>query len=275
MGSKKLKSKDIVFTAVMWILALMMLYPFIMMIAISFRPSGQAYQPLFATGIMHTLRSYKQVLSHPNFGDWYRNTIVTVVVTIAIRLVITILAAYSFSRLHFKGKALILAFLVATMMVPGETTMVPRYLYFKEIGILNTLWSIVLPEASEVFYLILLIEFFSSIPGDFTEAATIDGAGHLLILSRIFIPLSGPAIATTVLFSFINIWNNYLDPYLFINNIETQLITPALQFFQEQGGANMPVQMAGSALALIPVIILFVFTQKYFVQGVASSGIKG
>ena len=153
--------------------------------------------------------------------------------------------------------------------------MVPRYLYFKEIGILNTLWSIVLPEASEVFYLILLIEFFSSIPGDFTEAATIDGAGHLTILTRIFIPLSGPAIATTVLFSFINIWNNYLDPYLFINNIETQLITPALQFFQEQGGANMPVQMAGSALALIPVIILFVFTQKYFVQGVASSGIKG
>ena len=275
MGRKKMKTKDIIFMAVMWLLALMMLYPFIMMVSISFRPSGQAYQPLFASGITHTLRSYKQVLSHPNFVDWYRNTIVTVVVTIVIRLVITILAAYSFSRLNFKGKKLILAFLVATMMVPGETTMVPRYLYFKKIGILNTLWSIVLPEASEVFYLILLIEFFSSIPGDFTEAATIDGAGHLTILTRIFIPLSGPAIATTVLFSFINIWNNYLDPYLFINNIETQLIPPALQFFQEQGGANMPVQMAGSALALIPVIILFVFTQKYFVQGVASSGIKG
>ena len=275
MGRKKLKTKDVVFTAVMWLLALMMLYPFIMMVAISFRPSGQAYQPLFASGIVHTLRSYKQVLSHPNFVDWYRNTIVTVVVTIAIRLVITILAAYSFSRLNFKGKKLILAFLVATMMVPGETTMVPRYLYFKEIGILNTLWSIVLPEASEVFYLILLIEFFSSIPGDFTEAATIDGAGHLTILSRIFIPLSGPAIATTVLFSFINIWNNFLDPYLFINRIDMQLITPALQFFQEQGGANMPVQMAGSSIALIPVIILFIFTQKYFVQGVASAGIKG
>ena len=178
MGIKKLKRKDIVFTAVMWLLALMMLYPFIMMVAISFRPSGQAYQPLFSSGIIHTLRSYKQVLSHPNFFDWYRNTVVTVVVTIFIRLVITILAAYSFSRLKFKGKGLILAFLVATMMVPGETTMVPRYLYFKQIGILNTLWSIVLPEASEVFYLILLIEFFSSIPGDFTEAATIDGAGH-------------------------------------------------------------------------------------------------
>ena len=169
-----LRKKHIAFTALMWVLAVMMVYPFIMMVAISFRPAGQAYMPLFASGIMTTLRNYEEVLTHPNFFDWYRNTVVTVVVTIFIRLVITILAAYSFSRLKFKGKGLILAFLVATMMVPGETTMVPRYLYFKQIGILNTLWSIVLPEASEVFYLILLIEFFSSIPGDFTEAATIE-----------------------------------------------------------------------------------------------------
>ena len=272
---KTLRRKNRLFTAVMWVLAIMMLYPFVMMIAISFRPAGQAYMPLFSRDIIHTLRNYSQVLSHPNFADWYRNTIVTVVVTILIRLVITLLAAYAFSRLRFRGRAAIMAFLVATMMVPGETTMVPRYLYFQQIHILNTLWSIVLPETSEVFYLVLLTEFFRSIPGDFTEAASIDGAGHGTVLFRIFIPLSGPAIATTVLFSFINIWNNFLDPYLFINRISMQLITPALQFFQEQGGANMPVQMAGSSLALIPVIILFIFTQKYFVQGVASSGIKG
>lgn len=274
MGKQINKSK-IVFTAVMWILALMMLYPFIMMVAISFRPAGQAYMPLISKGIITTLRNYESVLGHPNFGDWCRNTVVTVVVTIVIRLVITLLAAYAFSRLRFRGKAAILAFLVATMMVPGETTMVPRYLYFQQIKILNTLWSIVLPEASEVFYLVLLTEFFSSIPNDFTEAASIDGAGHGTVLLKIFIPLSGPAIATAVLFSFINIWNNFLDPYLFINRIDMQLITPALQFFQEQGGANMPVQMAGSSIALIPVIILFIFTQKYFVQGVASAGIKG
>ena len=208
---KPLKKKDIVFTLVMWILAILMIYPFIMMVAISFRPSGQAYMSLFASGILYTLRNYKEVLFHPNFFDWYRNTIVTVAVTIIIRLCITIMAAYAFSRLRFRGKAAILAFLVATMMVPGETTMVPRYLYFQQIHILNTLWSIVLPEASEVFYLILLTEFFSSIPGDFTEAASIDGAGHGTVLTRIFIPLSGPAIATTILFSFINIWNKFLS----------------------------------------------------------------
>ena len=110
---KPLKKKDIVFTLVMWILAILMIYPFIMMVAISFRPSGQAYMSLFASGILYTLRNYKEVLFHPNFFDWYRNTIVTVAVTIIIRLCITIMAAYAFSRLRFRGKAAILAFLVA------------------------------------------------------------------------------------------------------------------------------------------------------------------
>ena len=121
----------------------------------------------------------------------------------------------------------------------------------------------------------LLTEFFSSVPEDFSEAARIDGAGDVRILTSVFIPLSGPSIATAVLFSFINIWNNFLDPYLFINSIQKQLITPALKFFQERGGANIPMQLAGASMAIIPVIVLFVMTQKYFVAGVSSSGIKG
>ena len=161
------------------------------------------------------------------------------------------------------------------MMVPGETTMVPRYLYFKSLHLLDSMWVIILPEVSEVFYLMLLTEFFRSIPEDFSEAARIDGAGNVRILATIFVPLSGPSIATAVLFSFINIWNNFLDPYLFISKIENQLITPALKFFQERGGANIPVQLAGASMAIIPVILLFILTQKYFVAGVSSSGIKG
>ncbi|MDD7271662.1 MAG: carbohydrate ABC transporter permease, partial [Spirochaetales bacterium] len=162
-----------------------------------------------------------------------------------------------------------------TMMVPGETTMVPRYLYFKQIHLLDSIWVIILPEVSEVFYLMLLTEFFSSVPEDFIEAARIDGASNLRIMMQIFIPLSGASIATAVLFSFINIWNNFIDPYLFINSISKQLITPALKFFQERGGANIPMQLAGASMAIVPVIILFIVTQKYFVAGVSSSGIKG
>ncbi len=271
---KSIKKSNLVFTLIMWGLGILMLYPFIMMIAISFRPAGLAYKPLFYS-FTPILDNYKTVFFHKNFFDWYGNTIQTVLIIIVLRLVVTLPAAYAFSRLKFRFSSLIMAVLLATLMIPGETTMVPRYLFFKNLHLLNSLWVIILPEVSEVFYLLLLTEFFQSVPNDFCEAAYIDGATHKTILLKLFIPLSGPAIATTILFSFINIWNNFLDPYLFINSINTQLITPALKLFQERGGADIPVQLAGASLAVIPIIILFIITQKYFVEGVSSSGIKG
>lgn len=273
---KQLKQKESLnaFAIVMWVLGVLSLFPFIMMVVISFRASGDAYKPIFAPVSM-TLKNYKTVLGNDNFFNWYSNTIVTVCVTIILRLAVTIPASFAFSRMQFKGRTIIWAILIATMMVPGETTMVPRYLYFKQIHLLDSIWVIILPEVSEVFYLMLLTEFFSSVPEDFLEAARIDGASNLRIMLQIFIPLSGASIATAVLFSFINIWNNFIDPYLFINTISKQLITPALKFFQERGGANIPMQLAGASMAIVPVIILFIVTQKYFVAGVSSSGIKG
>ena len=273
---KMIKQKEPLnlFAIIMWALGILSLFPFIMMIVISFRTSGDAYKPIFAS-VQPTIKNYKTVLGNENFFNWYSNTIVTVTITIILRLAVTIPAAFAFSRMKFKGRTLIWAFLVATMMVPGETTMVPRYLYFKQIHLLDSIWVIILPEVSEVFYLMLLTEFFSSVPEDFIEAARIDGASNLRIMMQIFIPLSGASIATAVLFSFINIWNNFIDPYLFINSISKQLITPALKFFQERGGANIPMQLAGASMAIVPVIILFIVTQKYFVAGVSSSGIKG
>ena len=273
---KQLKQKEPLnaFAIVMWVLGVLSLFPFIMMVVISFRASGDAYKPIFAPVSM-TLKNYKTVLGNDNFFNWYSNTIVTVCVTIILRLAGTIPASFAFSRMQFKGRTIIWAILIATMMVPGETTMVPRYLYFKQIHLLDSIWVIILPEVSEVFYLMLLTEFFSSVPEDFLEAARIDGASNLRIMLQIFIPLSGASIATAVLFSFINIWNNFIDPYLFINTISKQLITPALKFFQERGGANIPMQLAGASMAIVPVIILFIVTQKYFVAGVSSSGIKG
>ena len=275
MGKKdNVRSASVPYTVLMWVISVMMVFPFVMMVIISFRTQGDAYKPFYAA-VEPTIRNYKQVLGHANFFDWYGNTIFTVVVTIIIRLVVTVPAAFAFAKMRFRGSSVIMAFLLATLMVPGETTMVPRYLYFKNIGLLDSSWVIILPEISEVFYLILLTEFFRSVPDDFTEAARIDGCGNLRILLQIFVPLSGPSIATVVLFSFIYIWNNFIDPYLFINTISHQLITPAMKFFQERGGANIPVQLAGSALAIIPIIILFTCTQRFFVEGVASSGIKG
>ena len=276
MGKKKLTAErsSILYTVIMWVLGITCIYPFIMMVLISFRNQGDVYLPLFSKARI-TIANYRQVLNTQYFMRWYWNTFRTVAISIFFRLIVTIPASYAFSRMKFRGRALILGILVATMMVPAEATMVSRYLYFKQLHILNTSLSIIYPEIAEVFYLVILIEFFRSVPESLLEAARIDGASHFSIMMRIFIPLSGPAIATVVLFSFINIWNNFVDPFLFINNTSRQLLTPALKFFQSSGGANIPMQLAGASLSVIPIIILFVFTQKFFVAGISSSGIKG
>jgi multiple sugar transport system permease protein len=266
--------KTNIFAICMAILGVMMVFPFIMMIVISFRPQGLVYKSLFYP-VKPIITNYQTVFKHEYFLSWYGNTAITVILTIIVRLLVTIPASYALSRIRFQGQRVILMVLLATYMVPAETTMVPRYLYFKQIELLDSMWAIVLPEISEVFYLVLLMEFFRAIPKDFSEAADIDGASHIQILARICIPLSGPSLATAILFSFINVWNNFLDPFLFITTTSKQLITPALKYFQERGGANIPVQMAGAGLALIPIIAMFIFTQKYFIAGVSSSGIKG
>lgn len=276
MGKKKLKTgkTSALYAVLMWALALLCVYPFIMMVVISFRNQGDVYLPLFGKARL-TIDNYIQVLTTRYFGNWYWNSARTVIVSIFFRLLVTIPASYAFARMKFKGRGLILGILVATMMVPAEATMVARYLYFKKLGILNSSLSIVFPEIAEVFYLVILIEFFRSVPESLLEAAKIDGASHLTIMLKVFVPLSGPSIATVVLFSFINIWNNFVDPFLFINNTSRQLLTAALKFFQSSGGANVPMQLAGASLSVIPIIVLFVFTQKFFVAGISSSGIKG
>ena len=269
-----MKRSHLLFTAGMWILGLLMIYPFVSMVVISLRPSGLVYKSIWYP-VTPTLINYKKVVTHPNFLNWCINTLYVVIISIVLRLFVTLPAAYAFARLRFRFSGVLLALLMASLMVPSETTMVSRYFYYKTLHLFDTPWVIILPELSEVFYLLLMIQFFRLIPRELNEAASIDGSGHWRALVQIFIPLSTPAIATMVLFSFINIWNNFLDPYLFISSIERQLLTPALKFFQEHGGANIPVQLAGSAIAIIPIIILFVSTQKYFVEGISASGLKG
>lgn len=258
----------------LWIIALLTIFPFIAMIIISFRPQGSIYEGIFAR-IPPILDNYKVVISDKNFINWYSNTIFTVVITIILRLGVTLPAAYAFSRMKVPFKSILLLIFGSAFMIPPEATMVSRYLFFKNINLLDNIFVIVLPEISEVFYLVLIIEFFKTIPKDYQEAAYMDGATTEKILTKIFIPLSKPIIATTILFSFINIWNNFLDPYLFIKTQSKQLITPALQYFANRGGVNIPVQLAGATIAIVPIIILFIFSQNYFITGVNSSGIKG
>ena len=206
---------------------------------------------------------------------WYWNSIRVTLITIPVRGFLVSLAAYAFARMRFRGKNALFLVFMATMMITPEATIIPRYLMYKSMGLVDTQWAIVIPAVFDVFFLFMLRQFFQTVPRELSEAAFLDGYGHFRIYLRIVLPLSKPALVTMVLFTYIWMWNDYVNPFVFINSMEKQMITTGLQFFQAREGANYALQMAGATFAVIPTVILFTFTQKYFVQGIATSGIKG
>lgn len=266
----------IVLSVLVFAAGIFMITPFLFMLSSSFKPNGLVFvEPLRLIPKTLFLDNYRRIFADPLYPLWYWNSIRIVLITIPLRGLLVSLAAYAFARLAFRGKNVLFLLFMATMMITQEATIVPRYLMYKAIGLIDSQWAIIIPAAVDVFFLFMLRQFFMTIPKELSEAALIDGYGHLRIYWRIVLPLSKPALITMVLFTFIWIWNDYVNPLVFINSMKKQLITTGLQFFQAREGANYALQMAGATFAVIPTIILFTFTQKYFVQGIATSGIKG
>jgi multiple sugar transport system permease protein len=255
---------------------LLMITPFLFMLSASFKLPGLVFvEPLRLIPRVVFLGNFQRVFSDRLYPLWYWNSIRIVLLTIPLRGFVVSLAAYAFARLRFRGKNLLFLLFMATMMITPEATLVPRYLLYKAFGLIDNQWAIIVPAVFDVFFLFMLRQFFMTIPQELSEAAFIDGYGHLRIYWRIILPLSAPALVTMILFTFIWIWNDYANPFVFINSMKKQLITTGLQFFQSREGANYALQMAGATFAVIPTVILFTLTQKYFVQGIATSGIKG
>lgn len=257
-------------------LGLLMIAPFVFMLSASFKHPGLVFmEPLRIIPKVVFLGNFQRIFSDRLYPLWYWNSFRIVLLTIPLRGLVVSLAAYAFARLRFRGKNLLFLLFMATMMITPEATLVPRYLLYKTFGLIDTQWAIIVPAVFDVFFLFMLRQFFMTIPRELSEAAFIDGYGHLRVYWRIILPLSKPALITMVLFTFIWIWNDYANPFVFINSMKKQLITTGLQFFQSREGANYALQMAGATFAVIPTVILFTLTQKYFVQGITTSGIKG
>lgn len=263
-------------SALVLVIGLLMITPFIFMISASFKHPGLVFvEPLRLIPKVVFLGNFQRVFSDKMYPLWYWNSIRIVLITIPLRGLAVSLAAYAFARLRFRGKNILFLLFMATMMITPEATLVPRYLLYKAFGLIDNQWAIIVPAIFDVFFLFMLRQFFMTVPRELSEAAFLDGYGHLRIYWRIILPLSMPALITMVLFTFIWIWNDYANPFVFINSMKKQLITTGLQFFQSREGANYALQMAGATFAVIPTVILFTFTQRYFVQGIATSGIKG
>lgn len=205
----------------------------------------------------------------------YRNTAIITVVSTVCQLVIASLSAYAFAKINFKGKGVVFTMFLATMMMPTEVTIVPRFILFKTVGLYNNFWAIILPHLFNATSIFMLRQFYISLPDDLMEAAKIDGAGHPIIFANILLPLTKPALISLMVLSFISCWNEYMAPLIFLVKKDLYTISQVIRWYMLDDLQRYDLNMAAATSAIIPVIILFIFAQKYFVEGIASSGIKG
>lgn len=271
------KYTKLIMTLLMIAFGLTNIFPFIFTLSASFKPLNEIFTyPIQLIPETFIWTNYTSLFSEEfDFVRWYLNTIMRVSMTIGFKFMVVSLTAYAFAKMEFKFKNVIFLIFLSSMMIPQEAMIIPKYIIFKNIGITNTVWSLVLPNMFDVFFVFMLRQFFLSIPKDLSEAGIIDGCGHFKIFTNIVMPLAKPALITMVLFTFIWGWNDYMNPYIFITDTNKQMLSVGIKLFQIGFSTDYGLQMAAAMLVLLPVLILFLFTQKYFVEGVATSGMKG
>lgn len=251
--------------------------PFLWLISTSLKSDSQLFT-VPVRWIPNPIRwsNYPDAIRYIDFWLYLRNTLtIAFPVTLGTSLSSAIVA-YGFSRIQWPGRDAVFIIVLSTMMLPFQVTMIPLFIIFKNLNWLDTFWPLILPAfLGNPFYIFLIRQFFRTIPSDLSEAARIDGCSELRIFSQIILPLAKPVIATTALLTFINSWNEFLMPLIYLNRNELFPLALGLQQFQRQFGAEWALLMAASVLMTLPIIILFFLTQKTFIQGIALTGMKG
>ena len=260
------------------IMALIVLFPFYWMIISSLKTLEeyrQAIPTFWPQKLM--LTNYAEAFTTANLGTLFLNTLYVGVVSTLLSLVITVLSAFAFARLEFKGKELLFGALLATMMIPGELFTITNYITVRNFGWLNTFTALIVPFLVSVFYIYLLRQNFMQIPNELYLAAKVDGTSDLKYLWKVMIPLSLPTLISITILKMMGAWNSYMWPRLVANDEAHRLITNGLRtaFTNAEGVTDVPVQMAAVAIVSAPLFLVFIFLRKYIMAGVSRSGIKG
>jgi multiple sugar transport system permease protein len=214
------------------------------------------------------------------FGRYLANTLVITVLVLAGTLFSSSLVAFGFSRMRFRGRQTLFSLCIATMLLPGQVTMIPLYVLFARLGWVDTIWPLIVPAFfGSPFYIFLLRQFFLTIPFEYDEAARLDGAGPWRIYWHIILPQARPALATVAVFSFVGVWNDFFNPLIYINSFEKATLTLGLNFLKAQiigsGVTQWHVLMAASVLVLIPNVVIFFLAQRHFIKGLNVGGLRG
>ena len=223
----------------------------------------------------YTLSNYIKVITDdPLFVRWIINTLLIAIVGTVLNVLFNTMAGYSISRINFRGNRLFLSFILIVLVIPGQVLMIPNYLIIKEMGLLNTYTSLILPATVSATYIYMMSQFFINFPTEVEEAAYIDGLNRVQIFFKIAMPLAKPAIATQALFIFIGFWNSFQGALLYIQSPEKYTLQLGLQSFQNANDSQWNMIMAGAMIATVPIVILYLSLNKYFMEGAKFGGGK-
>lgn len=272
-GQKILKVLLYVFLIIM---AAIMILPFLWMISASLKQDRDVFTfPIQWIPEEPEWANYSKIWTQIPLLTYILNTVKLTVIVTLLQLFTSSFAAYAFAKLRFKGRNALFLGYVATIAVPWQAYMVPQFMMLREMGLNNTHLAIIILQAFSAFGVFMMKQFYEGIPTELCEAARIDGMTEYGIYAKIMLPLAKPSLSTLTIFTFVNTWNDFLGPYIYLTRDNLKTIQLGLRSFIGQYSSEYGLIMAGSVVTMIPVIAVFLSLQKYFVEGVASSGLKG
>ncbi|HHY62938.1 MAG TPA: carbohydrate ABC transporter permease [Firmicutes bacterium] len=277
---RKKRISTVILYIVLIFLAVIMIYPFVWSVTASFKTNQQIYggNPLDLIPKPFTINNYKRVLELLPFGRFLLNSMFLATVVPAISIILASMAAYAFARLEFKGRDFIFMLLLGVMMLPGHVTLIPRYALMIKLGWVNRYIALIIPaifSASLVFKIFFMRQHFLSIPRELEEAALIDGCSQWGVWWNIMMPNSRPALAALAIIGFKTEWNSFLWPNVVINDFMKMPIQVGLTYLQSNAQSSWDILMAGTTIAIVPVILIFICFQQYFMAGSLTSGMGG
>lgn len=277
MIKKENKTKKLLLTLFIAAIGIAMIIPFFWMLSTSFKTQSEVFTiPIQWFPESLNFNAHERVwVGAGSFYQYYYNSLKIVLLSLPTSILIGSLAAYGFSRIDFKGRDAIFSIYLITMMIPPQVLFVPKFIMFDWMNIYNTHWALILPQMFTIIGVFYIRQYFLTLPNELTEAAFIDGANHFQIFFKVYLPLAKPTLATFAILNFTWIWNNYEEALVFLINKDLFTVPLGLNNFVLEYTIDYPGMMAAATASIVPIVIVFLFGQKYIIQGVVGSAVKG
>ncbi|MFV0550994.1 MAG: carbohydrate ABC transporter permease [Anaerorhabdus sp.] len=275
IGKKKISTFKIVIVILLVLISIFIIMPYFWMLSNSFKTTKEILvNPTNLLPVKFTIDSYIKVLTKSPFFTWLQNSCFITITNTIVILFTSSMIGYVFSKFKFRFKKTLFALILATMMVPSQTTMIPSFMLINFLGLYNTAGALIFPSFINAFGIFLCKQFCDEIPASLIESEKIEGASDIRIFFTIIIPLIRPALGALTIFTFLNYWNDYLNPLIMLNEVKKMTLPLALSYFATQHMADLAATMAASALIMVPVTLVFLCFQKQFIKGITLSGMK-